>query len=504
MAKRALISTANKAGVVEFAQVLVELGFKIVSTGGTAQALAQAGVPAIPVSAVTGFPEILGGRVKTLHPLIHGGILARRSPAQVQELALHGIEFIDLVAVNLYPFREAVAQGVGLAEAVEQIDIGGPALVRAAAKNFERVTVVVNPGRYEEVLAELKEHGQVSDELRRRLACEAFAHTAQYDAAIAAYLSGEECYPFSPVHQVQELRYGENPAQRAWLYRSTDSAGGLAAGRQLQGKELSYNNWMDMDAAWAAVREFAVPACVIVKHTNPCGAAVGTDLAEAFAKALESDPVSAFGGIVACNREVDAAAAAAMAGHFFEVVVAPGFSDEAKSVFARKRNLRLVEASLTEGVQSPAKHIRTIDGGYLVQDWDVGTIPPEQWQTVTAAVPAAADLEELEFAWKVVKHVKSNAIVVAKGGQVLGVGAGQMNRVGAARIALEQAGAKANGAYLASDAFFPFADTVEAAAAAGIRAIVQPGGSVRDAESIAAADKAGLIMVFTGRRHFKH
>ncbi len=504
MAKRALISVWDKTGVVEFAQGLHELGYEIISTGGTAKELTQAGVPVTPVSDVTGFPEILGGRVKTLHPKIHGGILARGIPDHEGELAAHGIGMIHVVAVNLYPFQETVAKGACLAEAVEQIDIGGPTMVRAAAKNFERVTVIVNPAQYGPVLDELREGGEVPQDLRRRLAWEAFSHTARYDQAIAAYLGEEELLALEDAEKVQDLRYGENPSQRAALYRVGESQGTLASSQQLQGKELSYNNWMDSDAAWAAVQEFDAPACVVVKHTNPCGAAVGHTLEEAYIRALQGDPVSAFGGIVACNQVVDGATAQEMAKHFFEVIVAPGFTLEARAVFEQKKNLRLLSVGKMGGARRPAKQIRTIDGGYLVQDWDVGTTSREAWQVVTAQAPSPEDWVELEFAWKVVKHVKSNAIVVAKNGQALGVGAGQMNRVGAAQIALEQADAQAKGAYLASDAFFPFPDTVEAAAAAGIRAIIQPGGSIRDEESIAAADKAGLIMVFTGRRHFKH
>ncbi len=504
MARRALISVSDKAGVVEFARGLVGMGFEIISTGGTAAELTQAGLAVTPVSEITGFPEILGGRVKTLHPMIHGGILARDTAQHQADLAQYGIGLIDIVAVNLYPFEQTVASGASLEEAVEQIDIGGPAMVRAAAKNFERVAVIVSPARYDSVLAELRERGEVSLELRKCLACEAFAHTSRYDQAIAGYLRGEQDLLLTDARRIQTLRYGENPAQQGALYRVGDGEGTLAGGKQLQGKELSYNNWMDMDAAWGAVQEFEAPACVIVKHTNPCGAAVGASVREAYAKALAGDPVSAFGGIIACNRPVDEEAAMDMVQHFFEVIVAPDFTSGARSILAQKKNLRLVMVGGSGREKQPPRQIRTVDGGYLVQEWDLGTVPSDSWQVVTAAVPSAEDIGELEFAWKVVKHVKSNAIVVAKGGRTLGVGAGQMNRVGAAKIALEQAGAAASGAYLASDAFFPFPDTVEAAAAAGIRAIIQPGGSVRDAESIAAADSAGLIMVFTGRRHFKH
>lgn len=504
MNKRALISVSDKTQVVEFARELVGLGFELISTGGTAAVLQAAGLPVTPVSRVTGFPEILDGRVKTLHPKIHGGILARSIPSHLDELSEHHIDLIDLVVVNLYPFQETISMGAQVAEAVEQIDIGGPTMVRAAAKNFERVTVVVEPADYPQVLAELREFGEVTPALRKRLAAAAFSHTSQYDNAIAAYLQESESLSLTAIKS-QDLRYGENPIQKGALYRLQDSEDTLAGGKQLHGKELSYNNWVDMDAAWSLVWEFSESACVIVKHTNPCGAAVGVSLEEAYKKALAGDPVSAFGGIIACNRLVDEATAQLMAEHFYEVIVAPGFTQDALDVLTRKKNLRLFMAvAVDEERWRERKLFKAVDGGLLVQDWDLGITPPSQWQVVSRLTPDPKDLAELEFAWKVVKHVKSNAIVVTKNGQTIGVGAGQMNRVGAARIALEQAGDSAQGAYLASDAFFPFPDTVEAAAKAGIRAIVQPGGSVRDQESITAVDEAGLIMLFTGRRHFKH
>lgn len=509
MARRALISVSDKRGLQEVARGLVELGFEILSTGGTARALEGWGIPVTPVSAVTGFPEILEGRVKTLHPKIHGGILAKREPGHLAQLAEQGIALIDLVVVNLYPFRETVSRpGVTLEEAVENIDIGGPALVRAAAKNHAYVTVVVNPARYPEILQQLQTRGEVDAQTRFALAVEAFAHTAAYDAAIAQYLSNVYTgSPFPPVvalvgEKVQDLRYGENPHQRAAFYREAGAAGGLAAARQLQGKELSFNNLMDAQAAWALVQELPARAAVIIKHNNPCGAAAAESLAEAYRKAFAADSTSAFGGIVGFNAEVDEETAQELIKTFLEVVVAPGFTPAALAVLKQKEALRLLEVPLA----APGRlwDVKALSGGFLVQEADLADAAPEEWRVVTKRAPSPAEMEELAFAWKVVKHVKSNAIVVTKGRVTLGVGAGQMNRVGAARLALEQAGEAARGAVLASDAFFPFPDTVEVAARAGITAIIQPGGSVRDEEAIATADRYDLAMVFTGRRHFKH
>ncbi|MCR4420219.1 MAG: bifunctional phosphoribosylaminoimidazolecarboxamide formyltransferase/IMP cyclohydrolase [Clostridia bacterium] len=509
MARRALISVSDKRGLDVFARGLKELGFEIISTGGTARSLEGWGVAVTPVSRVTGFPEILEGRLKTLHPLIHGGILAKRVPEHLEQLAVQGIELIDLVVVNLYPFRETVSRpGVTLEEAIENIDIGGPSLVRAAAKNHAYVTVVVNPERYPLVLEQLRSKGEVDAETRFALAVEAFAHTAAYDAAIAQYLSNVRVgSPFPPVvalvgEKVQDLRYGENPHQRAAFYREVGATGGLAFARQLQGKELSFNNLMDTQAAWALVRELPAPAAVVIKHNNPCGAAVAGSLSEAYRKAFEADPTSAFGGIVGLNAPVDEATARELAKIFLEVVVAPGYSPEALEVLRQKEALRLLEIpAAPEGRQWDVK---ALGGGFLVQEADVVDAAPEEWRVVTRRAPTEAEKQELAFAWKVVKHVKSNAIVVTKNRVTLGVGAGQMNRVGAAKIALEQAGEAARGAVLGSDAFFPFPDTVEVAAKAGITAIIQPGGSVRDQESIDACDRYGLAMVFTGKRHFKH
>ncbi|APC09309.1 bifunctional phosphoribosylaminoimidazolecarboxamide formyltransferase/IMP cyclohydrolase [Neomoorella thermoacetica] len=513
MSKRALISVSDKTGLVELARGLVELGWELLSTGGTARTLIAAGLPVTEVAAVTGFPEILDGRVKTLHPKIHGGILARPTPEHLAQLQEQGIQPIDLVVVNLYPFRETIARpGVTPAEAIENIDIGGPAMVRAAAKNHERVGIVVDPASYNEVLTELREKGSLSPETRRRLAAAAFAHTAAYDAAIAAYfqrlMGYEEPFPASFVlsgEKVQDLRYGENPHQGAAFYRlPAPPPGTLAGARQLQGKELSYNNLMDLDAAWNLACDFKEPVVAIIKHTNPCGVARARTPAAAYRLAYAADPVSAFGGIVACNRPVDGEMAGAMTEIFLEAVIAPSFTPEAMAILKSKSNLRLLAAGERAGCRTREYQVRPVSGGFLVQEPDHHVLEPESLKVVTARKPEAKEMADLLFAWQVVKHVKSNAIVVARDGVTLGIGAGQMNRVGAARIALEQAGARAKDAVLASDAFFPFGDTVELAARAGITAIIQPGGSIRDEESIRAADAAGIAMVFTGIRHFRH
>ncbi|HHV65266.1 MAG TPA: bifunctional phosphoribosylaminoimidazolecarboxamide formyltransferase/IMP cyclohydrolase [Peptococcaceae bacterium] len=513
MGKKAILSVSDKTGLVEFAKGLVQVGYELISTGGTFKVLAEAGIPVTYVSEVTGFPEILEGRVKTLHPKIHGGILARDTAEHIAQCKENGIELIDLVCVNLYPFRETIAkENVTLEEAIENIDIGGPTMVRAAAKNHARVTVVVNPLKYNEILQNLEESGTVPLALRKRLAAEAFAHTAEYDRLIADYLEGlletEAAFPKNlrlTAIKVQDLRYGENPGQKAAFYADSEAGKGtLAYGRQLQGKELSYNNWMDMDSAWEIVSEFEDTACAIIKHTNPCGVALGQSVLEAYERALDADPVSAFGGIIAFNQVVDEITAEAIKNRFYEVIVAPDFTVQAKNILAQKTNLRLFTVNREECSKTRGWKLRTVGGGFLLQEEDQGITPAREWRTVSKLKPTEDDLAEMEFAWKVVKHVKSNAIVVASQKQVLGVGAGQMNRVGSARIALTQAGDKASGAYLASDAFFPFPDSVELAAQYGIKAIVQPGGSVKDQEVIEAADRLGLILVFTGRRHFKH
>jgi phosphoribosylaminoimidazolecarboxamide formyltransferase/IMP cyclohydrolase len=511
-AQRALISVSDKRGLLELARGLNELGMEIVSTGGTARVLREMGSRVVEVSEVTGFPEILGGRVKTLHPRIHGGILARRTPEHLGQLAEFGIAPLDLVVVNLYPFKETIArQNVTLEEAVEQIDIGGPAMLRAAAKNHRHVLVVVNPDRYPEVLAALKA-GTVDDRMRLTLARDAFGHTAHYDAVIAAYLGEfadeQDLFPAEialPFERKGLLRYGENPHQEAAFYRDPRRRGAsVTSAVQRQGKELSYNNILDLNAALELVREFSQPAAVIVKHNNPCGTACRPSPAEAYRRAFAADEVSAFGGIVAFNRLVDEETAREVVKVFLEAVIAPQFTPEALTVLGAKKNLRLLETGDLTPLTLDWMDVRKVNGGLLVQQADRQLFPFTNFRVVTRRAPTPEELAEMGFAFKIVKHVKSNAIVVTREQTLIGVGAGQMNRVGAARIALEQAGGEALGAVLASDAFFPFADTVVAAAEAGITAIVQPGGSMRDQESIEAADGRGIAMVFTGVRHFKH
>lgn len=510
MSRLALLSVSNKTGIVDFAKRLVnEFGFEIISSGGTAQTLKDAGVKVVKVSEYTQFPEILGGRVKTLNPKIHGGILARRDlPEHQQDLATHDIRPIDLVAVNLYPFVETIAKpNITLEEAIEQIDIGGPAMIRAAAKNYAHLTVLCNPARYDDYLSELENNnGEASLEFRKARALEAFSHTAEYDSAIASYLSQTQNPPekFTLTgEQIQALRYGENPHQKAAWYQTGNAKTGWAAANKLQGKELSYNNLVDLEASRQIVAEFNdSPAAVIIKHTNPCGVAVADTIAGAYEKAFQADSTSAFGGIVALNRTIDAATAQSLTQTFLECIVAPGCDRDAEEILAKKSNLRvLISPDLTHGSQPIVK---TLAGGFLVQDADDFMADPQAWQVATQKQPTAAELAELLFAWRVCKHVKSNAIVVTRDRATCGVGAGQMNRVGSVKIALEQAGDKARGGFLASDGFFPFDDSVRAAAKAGIKAIAQPGGSMRDADSIAAADELGLIMVLTGVRHFLH
>lgn len=538
MIKRALVSVSDKTGLADFCGELVKLKVEVVSTGGTARSLQEASIPVTPVSEVTGFPEILNGRVKTLHPKIHGGILARRIPEHLTQLATHGIKPFDLVVVNLYPFRETIAKAdVLLTEAIENIDIGGPTLVRAAAKNYLHVLIVVNPARYKTILEAL-EAGKISDDLRLSLAQEAFAHVAAYDTTIAAYLqkqilttqeeilkrTGTNLKPpisaqalFSPTvcltgELVQSLRYGENPHQKAAFYREPAVTGPCVTNAvQIAGKELSYNNIADLDAALKLVQEFTVPTVVIVKHNNPCGVAScgeanapGFSLLDAYKKAYESDPISSFGGIVACNYPVDKACASAMAEIFLEAIIAPEFTPQAREILMKKANLRLLQTGALTTKLSDHLDFRKVDGGLLVQEADKKTVDLNEIKVVTKKHPSAEQLSELVFAFTIVKYVKSNAIVVTKERQLIGVGAGQMNRVGSARIALAQAGEKAKGAVMASDAFFPFRDTVDEAAQAGITAIIQPGGSIRDKESIEACDQYDLAMIFTGKRHFKH
>lgn len=510
--KRALISVSDKTGIVEFAKELHNYGVEIISTGGTMKTLKEAGIPVRYVSEVTGFPEIMDGRVKTLNPYIHGGILAvRDNAAHVEAMEKHNILGIDMVVVNLYPFRETIAKpDVSLEDAVENIDIGGPAMIRAASKNFKFVTVVVNPARYQDILSQLATEGNISDKFRMALAKEAFNHTAEYDACIAGYLAGQlgEGEFADTVHlvyeKVQPLRYGENPHQAAAFYREKNISGfGVANARQLHGKELSFNNIVDVEAAYNIVAEFDKPAATIVKHTNPCGTGIGETLAEAYDKAHQADPVSAYGGIVALNREVDVVTAVQISKLFIEAVIAPGFSEDALAILSKKQNIRLLAAEMLQA-GTKQSDIKSVSGGILIQERDLATEVCADIKVVTKRQPSAEEWEQLMLAWKVVKHVKSNAIVIAGQNQTLGVGAGQMNRVGSAEIALNHAGEKAKGAVMSSDAFLPFRDTVDVVAKAGITAIIQPGGSMRDEESIQAADEHGITMVFTGVRHFKH
>ncbi|HEY3174773.1 MAG TPA: bifunctional phosphoribosylaminoimidazolecarboxamide formyltransferase/IMP cyclohydrolase [Candidatus Polarisedimenticolia bacterium] len=512
---RALLSVFDKTGIVAFARGLSEGGVEIISTGGTARALSEAGVAVREVADLTGFPEMLDGRVKTLHPRVHGGLLAVRSnPDHMRQIREQGIEPIDLVAVNLYPFEETARRGgADLDEVIEMIDIGGPAMIRSASKNFAGVAVVVDPRDYERVLAEVSSTGSVSEATRLELAARAFAHTAAYDALIADYLSrraepaGRSSFPdVLPLAftKALDLRYGENPHQAAALYADPLERIPSAAGaRQLQGKELSFNNILDLDAAWTLVCDFTEPACAIIKHTNPAGAALGSSVADAYRRALAADPVSAFGGIVAFNRQVDAEAVREMSSLFLEAVIAPGFSVEALEVLKARKNLRVMETGSTARIAA-GRDYKRVAGGLLVQERDRGSEEPAPLRAVTRRGPTPAELEALAFAWTVVRHVKSNAIVYARGTATVAVGAGQMSRVDSVKLGAAKASLPPRGCVLASDAFFPFRDGVDEAARAGVTAIVQPGGSVKDPEVIAAADEHGIAMVFTGRRHFRH
>jgi len=511
--KRAILSVSDKRGLVDLARGLAAQGIEILSTGGTARELAAAGVKTTAIQDYTGAPEILDGRVKTLHPKVHGGLLGRPIPAHEDEMARHGIEPIDLVVVNLYPFRQTVQKGAPFEEVIENIDIGGPSMLRSASKNFERVAVVVDPADYPTLLAELATGG-ITRATRFALAKKAFAYTAAYDADIAAYLSsvpdgGGERDPFPGVLtlQVQKLfplRYGENPHQKAAFYCAPDAApDSLARAQVLQGKELSYNNLLDLDAAYGCVRELAGPAAVIVKHTNPCGVALGEDLAAAYARARATDPVSAYGGIVAVNRPIGADLARLLSETFLECVIAPSYDPAALEILGGKKNLRLVATGPWQE-PAPAPAVRSVSGGLLVQTADQAIVPAASARVVTRRGATAEELADLDFAWRVAKHVKSNAIVFARGGQTVGVGAGQMSRVDSVKIAVSKAQLPIAGTVVASDAFFPFRDGVEALADAGATAVIQPGGSVRDDEVIAAADERGLAMVFTGMRHFRH
>ena len=515
--QRALISVSDKTGIVDLARSLADAGVELVSTGGTARTLRDAGLVVRDVAELTEQPEVMGGRVKTLHPRIHGGLLARRDvPDDLAQLAAMGGVELDLLVVNLYPFRATIqTPGTTPEQAIEQIDIGGPAMLRAAAKNHAHVAVVVDPADYGRIAASITEAGEVPLADRAALAAKAFRHVADYDAVVAQYLTEQADEPFPEqltitLDKVQDLRYGENPHQGAAFYADGVGAGsGLAGARQLQGKELSYNNIADADAALAIAAEFGdEPAVAIVKHVNPCGVAVGSTVTEAWHRALAADPISAFGGIVAVTRPVDVELATALSELFLEVVLAPAFDPAALELLAAKQNLRLLEVPPPAAPAAPggsaSRSASTVVGGMLLQQPDVHRLERTQLDIVTAAAPTDAQLDDLLFGWRVVKHVTSNAVVLAGGGSTLGIGAGQMNRVGAAKIAIEAAGDRVRGSVLASDAFFPMPDSIELAADAGISAIIQPGGSRRDADVIAACDDAGIAMAFTGIRHFRH
>ena len=509
----ALLSVSDKTGLATFARGLHDLGWTLLASGGTARALQAEGIPVRQVSQYTGSPEILGGRVKTLHPAVHGGLLARDEAHDLQELHNLGWEVIDLAAVNLYPFEATIASPeTTLEEAIEQIDIGGVALVRAAAKNFARVTLVTDPADYQPVLRALQA-GDVPLQMRRRLAVKGFALTARYDAIIRDYLlatgegqvektEGEQALHLD-LYPVQRLRYGENPHQSATLYGYQPDSGPLG-GQILQGKALSYNNLLDLDAAWRAATSFARPTICIVKHLSPCGLASADSLAEAYPLALASDPVSAFGGVIAANRSFDLSVAEELGSLFVECIIAPGFTDDALELLAKRKNLRLV--SMPDLSVEPSYELRSVNAGVLRQSLDRGDPPEAQqaWRVVTSRQPEAAEWRDLRFAWKACQHVKSNAVVFARQEATVGIGGGQPNRVDCVRIAAERAGERARGAVLASDAFFPFPDSIEEAAKAGITAIIQPGGSIRDEQAIAAAEAHGMAMVFTGLRHFRH
>ncbi len=514
--KTALLSVSDKTGLREFAAGLAELGVSIISSGGTAAHLREAGLEVTDVSEYTGFPEMMGGRVKTLHPKVHGGLLCLRDdPEHMAAAERHGITLIDLVVVNLYPFEQTVARpGVTLAEAIENIDIGGPSMLRSAAKNHRYVTVICNPARYESVLREMQRSGgEVSDSTRARLAVEAYAHTARYDSAIHTYLShhvvGAEAFPallLQPHEKVTDLRYGENPHQQAALYRPVGARLGLGAAEQLHGKELSFNNYLDLEAALGLVREFAQPAAVVVKHTSPCGAAAAGSLAEAYRAALATDPVSAFGGIIGLNRPVDGETAEAILEGirehgFMECVIAPGYEPEALAALRVKRDLRLLQ--LEDLAAADALDVKHVTGAIVVQTRDALGDPLEL-RVVTKRAPTREEEAALRFAWVTAKHTKSNAIVLARGTAAVGIGGGVTSRVDAARLAVAKAGDRARGAAMASDAFFPYPDAVELAAAAGVTAVIQPGGSRNDEQAIAVCDEREMAMVFTGTRHFRH
>lgn len=515
MKRRAIISLTDKTGIVEFARGLIKLDFEIISTGGTAKVLSDAGIPVIPISDVTGFPECLDGRVKTLHPNIHAGVLAMRSkPEHMAQLEKLGVNTIDVVAINLYPFKATLLrEGSTREEMIENIDIGGPTLLRAASKNYTDVTVIVDPSDYDSVLAELNENGNTSVNTRLKLAYKVFEHTAAYDALIASYLrreTGSSLFPEKltlTFEKAQEMRYGENPHQNAAFYREIgkEFSGTISAAKQLHGKELSFNNINDANGALETIKEFSEPCVVALKHANPCGIGVADSIYGAYMKAYEADPVSIFGGIVAANREIDADTANEIAKIFIEIVIAPSYTDEALEILSRKKNIRILSLpDIASPSPSDMLDYKRVGGGLLVQEADNCVYDEADLKVVTKAQPTKEQLADMEFGMKAVKHTKSNGIVLVKDGATVGVGPGQTNRITALEIAIKYAGDKAKGSILASDAFFPFSDCVEAAEKAGIAAIVQPGGSIRDQDSIDYCDKVGMPMVFTGKRHFKH
>lgn len=509
--KRALVSVSDKAGLVDFVKGLQSCGWEIIATGGTQKLLEQNGVKTIGISEVTGFPEICDGRVKTLHPKVHGALLARRDePSHLQALKDNGIEFIDMVCVNLYPFRQTISkEGVTMADAIENIDIGGPSMLRSAAKNYKDVTVVCDPNDYDKVLGEIKANGNTSVETRLQLSAKAYTHTAEYDMCISQFMrekAGLSEKLFLEFDVKQGLRYGENPHQSAKFYTDNSNVPySLASAEQLQGKELSYNNIQDANAALNIVRDFDLPFCVALKHMNPCGAAIGKTIEEAWQKAYESDKVSIYGGIVACNREVTKEVALGMKPIFLEIVMAPSFSDEAMEILSTKKNLRVMKVNMGKDTEAHNQYV-SVNGGLLVQHLDTKKVELTPEMCVTEKKPDMALMDDIQFGWNIVKHVKSNAIVVAKDGHTLGVGAGQMNRVGSAEIALNEAKAAGftENLILASDGFLPFDDTVELAAKYGVTIIVEPGGSIRDEDCIKKANELGICMLFTGTRHFKH
>jgi phosphoribosylaminoimidazolecarboxamide formyltransferase/IMP cyclohydrolase len=518
--RRALVSVFDKQGVLELSQALAALDVELLSSGGTARLLSENGIDTVPVAEYTGFPEMLDGRVKTLHPRIHAGILALRSSSgHMSDLKKHEIQPIDLVVVNLYPFEKtASTTGIGLGDVVEMIDIGGPAMVRAAAKNYSSVGVVVDPRDYPAIVEEIRRDGGLSDATRLRLAVKAFRHTSNYDNAVQAYLSqigpdgerraGQAGMPERlsvEFAKVQDLRYGENPHQTAAFFRDPLSGGAsIAAAKQLQGKELSFNNILDLDAALGLAAEFDQGCCVIVKHGNPCGTALGAEALVAYKRALECDPVSAFGGVIAFNRRVDRRTAEAMAEHFFEAILAPEFDEEARAALTKKKKLRLLEVGDLAKFERGGFDLRRVSGGILAQEWDRIDEKVREGRVATKREPTEEEWRALEFGWAVCKHVKSNAIVYAHSDRTVGIGAGQMSRVDSARLGIQKAQVPLEGSVMASDAFFPFRDGLDVAAEAGIKAVVQPGGSIRDDEVVAAADEHGLAMVFTARRHFRH